>query len=459
MAEVSESAVRGPEKLSAWAKIKYAMATLGGGVTDLPVDIMLVPFYTEVFGVSIQIAAWIALAAGIWDAITDPILGTLSDRTNTRWGRRRPYLLVGAIPLGFSFWWLFNPMIGSLAASFLAAFLLFRLSLTIVLVPLYSLGAELSPNYDERTSVMGYVRGFWIVGLLVGVIVPVVLLEIYPTQIEAYGVMGIGMAIFMTITVFASFFGTKENPALYQKTVEKKEKLGQSLKVIFTTRPFWYALGGHFLGHTAGGITGTLLIYFGYYWMQVSEGEVLMAIPVYLICAILSVPLVWVKMSKKFDKKIALAVALFACGLGTALGILIPVGGIYHLMGVMVVAGLGYGGLMVLPYSMLTEVIDYNEIKTGERWEGKFYGIWDFLRKFGVNLAKFGPLMVMAALGHVSGSSVQTESVMVGTRLMFCFGPTVFYWIGALIILRFPISRQEHQAIRSQLEGTSGGNS
>lgn len=158
-------------------------------------------------------------------------------------------------------------------------------------------------------------------------------------------------------------------------------------------------------------------------------------------------------------KKLALATALFACGLGTALAILVPVGGIYHLMGVMVVAGLGYGGLMVLPYSMLTEVIDFNEIKTGERWEGKFYGIWDFLRKLGVNLAKFGLMMVMAFLGHIAGSAAQPEPVIMGTRLMFCFGPTVFYWIGALIILRFPISRQEHQEIRRQLEGTSGGTS
>jgi GPH family glycoside/pentoside/hexuronide:cation symporter len=303
---------------------------------------------------------------------------------------------------------------------------------------------------------MGYVRGFWIVGLLVGVAVPIILLEVYPDQISAYSAMGIGMGIFMTLSVFVSFLGTKENPAFYEKTVQKKEKLWESLKVIFYNKPFWYALGGHFLGHTAGGITATLLIYFGFYWMQVGETDVLMTIPVYLIFAILSVPFVWVKLSKRWDKKAALALALFLCGAGTGLGIFIPPGGVYHLMAVMVVAGLGYGGLMVLPYSMLTEVIDFNELKTGERWEGKFYGIWDFLRKLGVNLAKFGPLMVMAWLGHVAGSAQQTETVAQGTRLMFCFGPTVFYWIGALIILRFPISRQEHQEIRRQLEGVPG---
>lgn len=452
MADVVTGAARGPECLTVWTKTKYALAALGGGVTDLPIDILLIPFYTEVFGVSIKVAAWIALAAGVWDAITDPILGGLSDRTKTRWGRRRPYLLLGAIPMGLSFWWLFNPILNNLALSFLLAFLLFRLSLTVVLIPLYSLGAEMSPNYDERTSIMGYARGFLIIGLVLGVVTPVILFEIYSDSLQAYNLMGLYMGIFITITVLMSFWGTRENPALYRHTINKKEHIWKSVKVIFANRPFWFALGGHFLGLTAGGVTASLLIYFGFYWMKVPESAVLMAIPVYLLCGIFSIPLVWVKISQKYDKKIALAIALFLCGLGTALGIFIPEEGIFHLAAVMVVAGLGYGGVMVLPYSLLTEVIDLNEMQTGERWEGKFYGIWDFLRKLGVNLAKFGPLMVLGLLGHQSGISEQLPAVVDGTRYMFCFAPTVLYWIGAVIILRFPITRAEHSNIRKQIE-------
>jgi sugar (glycoside-pentoside-hexuronide) transporter len=442
------------ERLRPWAKIKYAFASLGGGMTDLPIDLLLLPFYTEVLGVPVAIAGWVALAAGVWDAITDPILGSFSDRTRTRWGRRRPYFLAGAVPLGLSFYWLFNPFMDQFAASFLAAFLLFRLSLTIVLIPHVALGAEMSPNYDERTSIMGYKQGFWIIGLLLGVFIPIALLESMPDPRAAYGAVGLVMGLFITFSVLVTFWGSRENPENWRET--KRINYFQGLKVLFSNKPYLVIQIGYLLYHTAAAIPNTLLIYFAIHWMKISETEVLLAIPIYMILAILSVPL-WVKLAQKYNKKNAFIGSLFFSTTAALMCLLIPENGTGILYIILGISGVGYGGMMTVPAAILADVVDLDELKTGERREGLYFGTWEFVRKLCSNLGKWAPMMVLGALGFISGGEVQSPEVTMGIRMMFSIGPAVVYLAAGLVMFAFSIDRKAHEQIRSQLEERRGG--
>jgi glycoside/pentoside/hexuronide:cation symporter, GPH family len=437
------------EKLRPWIKIKYAFASLGGGMTDLPIDLLLLPFYTEILGVPVTIAGWVALAAGIWDALTDPVLGGLSDRTHTRWGRRRPYFLIGAIPLGLSFFWLFNPFMDHFAASFLAAFLMFRLSLTVVLIPHVSLGAEMSPNYDERTSIMGYKQGFWIIGLLLGVFIPIALLESMPDPSAAYGMIGLVMGIFITFSVLVTFFGTREDPSHWRKT--EKINYWQGLKILFSNKPYMIIQIGYLLYHTAAAIPNTLLIYFAIHWMKISESAVLLAIPIYMILAIISVP-IWVKLAQKTNKKKAFIASLFFSTAAALLTLLIPEGGTGILYLILGIAGIGYGGMMTVPHAILADVVDLDELKTGQRREGLYYGTWEFIRKLCSNLGKWAPMMILGILGFVSGGVTQTPEVVSGIRLMFGIGPAFIYLAAGIVMFAFKLDREEHEKIRKQLE-------
>lgn len=437
------------QKLTAWTKIKYAFAGLGGGMNDLCIDILLLPFYTEIVGIAPAIAGWVALAAGVWDAVTDPILGSISDGTRTRLGRRRPFFLVGAIPLGFSFWWLFNPAIHNLALSFLLAFLLYRLSLTMVLIPHFAMGAEMSTDYDERTSVMGYNRSFWIIGLLGGVAVPLILLEAIPDKTQAYNLIGLILGAFITFSVLVTFFGTRENPKnwLTAKPVNYLKGLG----ILFRNKPYLIAQVSYLLYHTAAAIPNTLLIYFAIHWMRIGESAALTAIPVYMLTALASIP-VWVKVTARINKKRAFIASLFFSFAGAMLCLAIPPGGLALLLIILGVAGIGYGGMMTIPAATLADIVDIDEVQTGDRREGLYFGMWDFVRKLCSNLGKWAPMIGLAYLGYAPAAEAQSPVVVSGIRYMFSVGPAVLYIIAALIMFTFPMDREMYKRVRAELD-------
>ena len=303
---------------------------------------------------------------------------------------------------------------------------------------------------------MGYTRGIGIAGLLLGIVLALVITKAISDTIQSYFIMGLTVGGVSTLLVLATFIGTRERLAHKVQPEPMKFKTWQSIKIIFVDKPFLYVLGGHLLGHTAGGITSTLLVYFAIHSLKISESDILFALPVYMLSAILSISFVWVKLSRKYDKRIALVTALVLSGLCCGLFMIVPEGSMLPILGIMFIAGFGYGGLLLLPYSMLMEVIDKNEIATMERWEGLYYGIWDFIRKLGMNIAKFLPMMALTWMGYVSavdGQSVsQPEHVVNGIRYLFSLGPALLYLIGALIVSKFPISRAEHEQIRMQLD-------
>ncbi|MHB1134873.1 MAG: MFS transporter, partial [Chloroflexota bacterium] len=303
---LAATATPGSERLSAWTKFKFAFAGMGGGMADMPQQVLLIPFYTELFGVPPYLAGLLALVTGVCEAISDPLLGWLSDHTRTRLGRRRPYLLAGAVPFGFSFWLLWNPVDANPVASFLFAWLIFRLSITTLIIPLYALGAEMSPNYDERTSIMGYFRGLVALGLLLGVVVPTLLLRASPTPRQGYAAMGLILGAFLTVSMLVSFFGTREQPTAAQTAGGAAG--GRAWRAILRNRAFWsVTIAGLVLAYGASAVTSTLLVYYGLHWLHLSQAEVLPASAVFLIASLVSIPLLWTRLSRRYDKRGALA--------------------------------------------------------------------------------------------------------------------------------------------------------
>lgn len=429
--------------------ILYALASLGGGMTDFPVFIFLAPFYTEVIGLPVQVVSWGFLAAGLYDAFTDPFMGTVSDRTRTRWGRRRIFLLVGAVPLGLSFWWMFSPIPGYELISFLVSYFCFFTCMTVVYVPHFSMSAEMTPDYDERTRIQGYNRGFWILGLLLGVLLPIALETIIEEPLLRHSTMGVSMGLFMTLCILLAFLGTRENPALWtDQRISWREGLG----ALFRNYNYLKLVASYILYNGASAVSSAFLIYYAIYWLGVDEVEVLVAVPIYLVAAVLSVP-AWVALARRLEKRGTYILAFLAAALSHFCMLFVPPdpSGVFYMYGIFCLAGIGYGGLMATPGAMVADVIDLDEYRTGQRREGLYFGVWEFSRKLGASVSIWAGLQILALSGYVPQVEQQVPGVENAVRLVMALGPCFMYLAGALVVWFYNFNRAETQRVQSQL--------
>jgi glycoside/pentoside/hexuronide:cation symporter, GPH family len=429
--------------------ILYALGTLGGGMTDFPVFIFLAPFYTEVVGLSAQTISWVFLAAGLYDAFTDPFMGAVSDRTRSRWGRRRVYLLAGAVPLGLSFWWMFSPIPGHELTSFLVSYFCFFTFMTVVYVPHFSMSAEMTPDYDERTRIQGYNRGFWILGLLLGVLLPIALEFIIEEPLLRHTAMGASMGLFMTLCILLSFMGTRENPALWtNQRISWRRGMGALLR----NSNYLKLVGSYILYNGASAVSSAFLIYFAIYWLKVDEVDVLVAVPIYLVAAVLSVP-AWVALARRLEKRSTYILAFLAAALVHFCMLFVPPdpSGVLYLYAIFLLAGIAYGGLMTTPGAMVADVIDLDEHHTGQRREGLYFGVWEFSRKLGASLSIWAGLQILALSGYVPQVEQQVPGVENTVRLVLALAPCLMYLGGALVVSFYNFNRDETRRVQSQL--------
>lgn len=432
--------------LSRWSLVLYAFADLGGGITDFPIAIFLIPFYTEVMGLGPSVVGWVVLATGLYDIITDPLMGVITDRTRTRWGRRRIYFLVGALPLGLSFWWMFSPVGSNATMSFLLAYIVFYTAMDFVFIPHYAMSAELTPDYDGRTRVQGYNRSFWIIGLLLGVIIPILMEGAFPEKRTTFHYIGLIMGGLMTLTVLVTFFGTKENPAFWR---DVHVSLVDGIRAIAKNRNFLLLALCNFVYSAGCAIPNTLLLYYAKHYLKVEEAKVLAAVPIYLVASIASVP-VWVYCSRKLQKKAAYMLAFITAAIGGFASLIIQPGQVIPLYVIFAIAGAGYGGLMAVPGSMVSDVIDIDEYETAERREGIYFGVWEFFRKTSHNIAIWMVLQLLSLIGYVQQAQ-QTPEVENYIRLMFAIMPGVVYLAGVVLMFFYTHNRDSVSAVQEKL--------
>lgn len=235
------------ETLTTWTKIAYAVGGLAHSVgPGTIVAFWYLFFLTDVAHLNPALAGITVILGGAWDAVNDPFIGWLSDRTRTRWGRRRPYLLFGAVPYGITFalMWIVPPIENQILLCFYFAviYILFDTAVTVVSCPYNALVPELTLDYDERTSVTSY-RGFVsiVTGLLAAVGFGLVLDSTSSMQIAFLG-MGISFGLIFIPTILVSFFGTHERKSFQNQS---PPSLWESLRFVVRNRPWRYSLGMH----------------------------------------------------------------------------------------------------------------------------------------------------------------------------------------------------------------------
>jgi GPH family glycoside/pentoside/hexuronide:cation symporter len=437
-------------------KLAYGFGDSGFSVTSTALALLYLDFLVNVVGLSAQ---WAGLAIGIgrlWDAGNDLLFGTMSDRTRTRWGRRRPFLLFGALPFGLAFipMWLMPNLSDQavLAIYYTAAYILFDTMFTLVNTPYVALTPDLAPAYDERTSLHSYRMFFSIVFGLAGAVLPLFLVDAFrsgaglSTQ-QSYAAMAMLLGALSIIPIWITFAATKE-PVDHLEL--PAPSLRESFRVAFSNRAFLIAAGIYLFTWVPIDIITFVILFLLRDVLQLESVEQSLAFGVLFGVAALALPL-WVWLSARLDKRRAyqIGMGLLAASL---LGIsMVGPGQIGLAFLVTVLAGVGLSAAHALPLAIMPDTLDWDELRHGTRQEAACYAVLTLSQKVisAATITLTGVLL--AGSGYVQNAA-QPASAINAIRFLTGWLPAVLFLAGALLSTRYPLTRERHARILRALE-------
>jgi GPH family glycoside/pentoside/hexuronide:cation symporter len=437
------------DKLPLWRKIIYGSGDLGFSLNNSIITAFFSVFMVTVVGMPPGLVAIIFIVGRSWDFINDPIIGHLSDRTRTRWGRRRPFLLFGAIPFGLSFalLWLgpdFNRT--GLIIYYSLAYIVYEALATTVYMPYFALTPELTDDYDERTKLTSFRMMFNIIGSLTAYILPLLIIGNDWTQATKQDVLTMALiagAIAAT-PILLVFFGTKEKQE-YQR--ESLPKFFPSLKAAFKNRPFVFgALMYLFTWMTIIVVESNLQFFIIYVVERQSQSMIIMVS--IFVTAIFALP-IWNWVSKHWNKRYAYisGVAFWAVVM-MVLIFMSPETPFWLILLLCVMAGIGVSAAQVLPWAIIPDAIEWEEWQTGQRNEGMFYSLITLMGKVGMAIAQPLSLLVLQFMGFKEGQGVvQSANGLLGVRLVMGPLPAILLLSGIIMAIFYPLTRQQHHEI------------
>ncbi len=529
------------EKLNFTTKLAYGSGDMGPAITANILVFFLLYFFTNVAGLPAGLAGSILAIGKIGDAINDPIAGILSDRTRTRWGRRIPWMLFGAIPFGIFFFlqWIVpnfseDPSVNNwcLFAYYIVVATLFNLAYTAVNLPYTALTPELTQDYNERTNLNSFRFAFSIGGSILSLILATIIFQAYNDPKQQYLVLGIISSLLSIIALFWCTFRIQERGAAPLLERQGKKILGfvlagigalgivygvsqllnsttgisvvgislilfgiqlisfgltlifakveshlssieavtartaannvpstpikEQLKIAFANKAFLYVIGIYLCSWLGVQLTASILIYYVVSWMGMDEAS----FPLFAI-AVQGTALVmlffWKFVSNKLGKKIVYYLGMIVWIVAQAALFIIQPGQTTQLYIAAVMAGFGVSVAYLIPWSMIPDVIELDELNTGQRREGIFYSFMVLLQKLGLALALFlvgQALEFSGFVARVPGEAIpiQPDSALLAIRIAIAPLPTIFLLIGLVLTYFYPITKEVHADILLQLK-------
>ncbi|MBN3927475.1 MFS transporter [Nostoc sp. NMS4] len=460
------------KKLDLKTKLAYGAGDLGPAITANISVFYLLIFFTSVAGIPAGLAGTILMIGKIWDGVNDPLVGFLTDKTNSRrWGRRLPWMFYGAIPFGIFFFlqWIVpqfsanqSENIWPLFWYYVAIGIISQSFYTVVNLPYTAMTPELTQDYDERTSLNSFRFTFSIGGSIFSFILAGIIFSQIPDRKQAYLVLAAICTVISIVGLYWCVFGVRDRILVFEAKRTQMEEppslpFGEQLKIVFSNRPFLFVIGIYLFSWLGVQITASIIPYFVVNYMHLKfESDV----PIVLIAVqgtALLMLFVWGALSKKFGKKVVyfLGMSLWIIAAG---GLFFLKPGQIVLMYVMaVMAGFGVSTAYLIPWSMIPDVIELDELQTGQRREGIFYGFMVLLQKFGLAFGLFLvgiSLQVSGFKESVAGSPPPTQPDLALLAIRTAVGPipTVCLIFGLILTYFYPITREMHAEIMLKLK-------
>src|SRR5512139_1362140 len=450
-------------RLPIWRKVAYGAGDSGFSLTSTALALLYLYFLVNVVGLD-PAAAGIALGIGrIWDALNDIFIGTLSDRTRSRWGRRRPYLMFGAIPLGIAFilMWLVPPTNEQtlLLIYYTAMYVLFDTLFTLTNVPYIALTPEIAPTYDERTSLHSYRMAFSIGFGLIGAIAPLAIVDAIagpspaPADIRsAYATMAIILGLFSIFPIYITVFAVRENPEYQQLPAPP---LRQSFRIASSNKAFLIAIGIYLLTWIPIDLIQFVLVFLLHDYFSLSNDDVNVVFGLLFGTAILALPL-WVWVARHWNKNRAYQVGIAFLAVVLVVLSFTPPGYPALIAILAILAGVGLSAAHAIPLAMLPDTIEWDELRTANRQEAAYYSVVTLIQKLvgAVTIALTGA--ILAATGYVeqttNANAAQPPEAIAAIRFLSGPLPALFFIAGIVLCAFYPLTRERHARLVKAIE-------
>ena len=461
------------DRLPRRTKLAYGVGEVTRAVIQNIRVVFLLYFLTNVAGLPAALAGTVLLVGRIWDGVNDPIVGWLSDRTRSRFGQRYPWMVAGAIPLGLFtvLQWMVPPFAATdphyhlhLFGYYTVVALLFDTAFSAVMVPYSALAPDLAKDYDARVDLSSFQTGFLIAAGIGVLLLAQLILAGAPSLAQGYLILGGVCGAIAMVATLICVWGTASQtlPALEgqpreaQPAPQAAPGLWQQVATIFRHREFQLVTGIYVLAWVS--IQGMVAIvpYFIQSWMQLPMQHVTQLAILMQTVALVMVPVGRWFSHRPGGKKGVLFLGLPVAMVGQICLSLLSPDQVGLLYGCAIAIGIGLSTVYLIPFSMLPDVIDLDELRYGHRREGLFYALMMQMQKFGLAIALFllSQGLSWGGLDSTTGNGpalVQPGLGLLIIRLEIGLLPALVMGLALVLAWHYPISRDRHRSILLQL--------
>jgi glycoside/pentoside/hexuronide:cation symporter, GPH family len=448
-------------------KVGFGLGNIGVMIGKQAPKALSLPIYNVALGVSPGWVGTVLALSRVWDAVTDPLVGHWSDRITTRWGRRKPFIFLGAMLSGLFFasiWWFPRGLTDmQYLLYYIVTSMLFYFALTVFSVPWYALGYELSEDYDERTRLMGFASFLGPAGqIMVAWLYPLTQQKaFFADTIDGVRFVGLGAGLLLAGFGLATVFMVKERPPPPAKTgraAVAKPSFWAGVKAAAQNRPFVILTSAFTLVVVGTSMVGGLGFYVHTYYLYGGDtklgGELTAQnMTIMLVCAVAFTPVV-VRLSTRFGKKAVFTAAL-VWGLLRASSLWFLLDPEHPQLALVngFLWGVDNAAVFMLCHAMIADVCDVDQLKSGERREGLFGALYGWVFKTGLALAfaVSGYILVVVGFNRDFGGAQPAETLFL-MKLSYCGVPALFFLLALLIFVRYPITRAMANSVREQLD-------
>jgi Na+/melibiose symporter-like transporter len=441
--------VTGRAALSRRVLLCYAGVTIPMAAMGMPISIYLPQFYSAELGLSLVIVGSVFTLARVWDLVTDPLMGWIIDRFDTRWGRRKHWIVLSLPILIVSVWAVFMPNPDHVSGGYLLFWLLtLYVGYTMLAIAHQSWGAELAQSYDDRSRLFGWREGFVIAGMTAVLAIPALLeLTGHGDNRTKVASMGWFCLILFPILAFPTLRYVPDTHTAPGTSVPWRE----ALRALLANRLLWRLIAADLAWGIGSGVGGALYIFIATHAFELPQHASL-ALLFFFLAGCFGVP-VWTRLAMRVGKAPALQIALaYGSLVLLALLFLAEPGKVAVLWGFTILFGLCYGAPPTLLRSLMADLTDLDELQTGQKRSGMFFALLTTSTKLGAALAVGGSFALLELVYGFTPRGANDAAAIDGLVLIYTMGSAGGMMLAFLCIARYGLTRARHAEIRAELD-------
>ena len=436
--------------LSRWTMGLYGLANLPTSIVGLPIALYIPAFYSADLGLSLAAVGVLLTLSRLTDVVTDPAIGILSDRWRTRFGRRKPWIVLGTPLMMLSLWKLFVPPEGVGMLYLFGWISALYLSFTLVDLPYRAWGAELSKDYRERSRVTGWREGFGYIGLIASLSIPLYVAFGLDMPGPRNALYAIAVVVLFALPIFMTpMLGLVKEP-IPESIDRTKLDWRRGLRVVWRNGSFRRLVICFAFFIAAISMTASLSFFFVRHVMEEPFDRYAVFVLVYYVSSTLAIP-IWLRISDRLGKHKTVVLGIIWLSLWSAPIPLLGPGDYWTFFFVMIMKGSSIGSLIFLPASMAADIVDLDTLRTGEQRTGLYFSIWGMVNKGAAALGVLIATTSAAWFGFEPALDANTASAKLAVACLYSLIPACLALVAVPLLWNYPLDEARQRRMRDRI--------